>query len=169
MTSPTTRRKKTDGGFTLVELMLVVVILATVAAMAVGRYSRSIEYMKLRSAALDVAATSEHAQHTAVLEGRHLRLTISENGRSCVVESDRDDPNVETFKPLVYSLPERITLESLDFEDPLLAHRKYVTFLPDGRTDRSSITLSNVSGEQFVVYLDSGIGAIRVERVEDAQ
>lgn len=149
--------------------MLVVVIIGIVTAMAVPRYAHSLDYMKLRSAALDVAATSEHAQHTAVLEGRSLRLTVADDGRSCVVASDHDDPNLETFSPVRYSLPEKVTLDSLDFEDPLLAYRKYVTFLPDGRTDRASITLSNVFGDEFVVHLESGIGAIRVERTEVAR
>ncbi len=166
MTSPTMTSTGDRAGFTLVELILVVVILATIASIAVPRYAGSLDYMRLRSAALDVAATAEHAQHTAIIEGRRLRLRVAEDGGSCVVESYGDDAHEETFRSLVYTLPDRVTLHSPEFDDSLLAHRKYVAFHPDGHVDRSFIALSNAAGDAFRVHLASGVGAIRLERTD---
>jgi len=169
MTSPIMTPTSSGAGFTLVELLLVMVIIATAAAMAIPRYAGSIDYMRLRSAALDLAATAENAQHTALIEGRTLRLRISEDGRTCTVETDGYDINAGDSKPRRYTLPERIQISSLDFDDPLLAHRTYVTFKSDGYVDRSMITLEDRSPERFRVHLESGVGAIRVTRVEKPQ
>jgi len=169
MTSPIMTPTSSQAGFTLVELLLVMVIIATAAAMAIPRYAGSIDYMRLRSAALDVAATAENAQHVALLEGRALRLRIAEDGRACIVESDGNDMRAGAFKPRRYTLPARIQISSLDFDDPLLVHRTYVTFRSDGYVDRSTITLEGRSPERFRVHLESGVGAIRVTRVEQPQ
>ncbi len=155
------------AGFTLVELMLVVVILGVVAALAVPRYTRSFDAMKLSSAAYDVAATVEHAGSVAVLEGRRLRVSVSREGDLCWVSTDEDSPGLGHLRPVTCRMPQGVKIESIDFDDPLLAHRNYIVFRPDGWVDRSSIRVVGKTGGAFMVTVAGGAGHARVVRLEE--
>jgi len=164
---PITRPNRTDSrGFTLAEMLLVVVIIAITAAIAVPRYARSFDHMKLRSTALDVAATVEHAQSTAVLEERFLKFTINRDEGTCVIESDSGDTSESPLSPISYELPRGISFHSVEFEDTLLAHRDYLTFRPDGWADRATIRLANKSGETYEISVQRGLGRTQVAESE---
>ena len=146
-------------------MLLVVIIIGVTAALAVPRYSRSFAFMKLRSAAYDVAATVEHAQALAVLEERRVLLNVSGSRTSCWLSSESGGDD-RPFKPVTCDLPEGITIDSITFDDSLLAHKDYVTFRPDGEPDRCAITLVNRAREAFQVYVEPGLGHTRVVRME---
>lgn len=147
-------------------MLLVVIILGVAASLSVPRYARSFDGMKLRSGALDVAATVEHAQSMAVFDGRALRLTVAASGRGCRVESVLDLPDRPRFQTVVYELPRGIEIKSIEFDDPLVGKRSYVDFLPDGRADRCTIRVAGPGGAAFKIYVAEGLGRTRLAKVE---
>lgn len=153
-------------GFTLVEMMLVVIIIAITASIAVPRYARSFGHMKLKSAALDIAATVEHARNAAVLEEQALRLTVSSGGSVCTISSDREGLDQDAFSPVVYRLPSGIVIESLVFDDPLLGGKDYVRFLPDGWSERCTLSVADQTGDAFEVLVQTGLGRTLIAQIE---
>ena len=90
MTVATARRVTTPGprGFTLLEILVVVVILAIAAAMAVPMLSAG-GATKLQAAAEMVAADLEYAKSMAISRGGRYRVTFDVAGNAYQVE----DPN----------------------------------------------------------------------------
>jgi len=163
---PTTRSKASkSAAFTLVELLLVVVILGVMATIAIPRYSGSFSRMKVRSGAYDFAATVEHAQATAILEGHRIRLSIEPNGRSCRMESEWAEEGGSAFKPVRYALPEGVRFEDVAFENPLASSRWYLIFEPDGGTDRCRVKVAGGAGGYWI-YVAEGLGRVRVVRTK---
>ena len=90
MTVATARRVTTSGpgGFTLLEILVVVVILAIAAAMAVPMLSAG-GATKLQAATEMVAADLEYAKSLAISRGGRYRVTFDVAGNAYQVE----DPN----------------------------------------------------------------------------
>ncbi len=167
MTLRITRPNPTDRrGFTLVELLLVVIILGVIVSMSVPRFSNSFDFMKLRSGTYDFAATLEHAQALSILQERFIRLEISPDGDSCRVESDRETADQTPIAPLRYELPADVRVGAVTFDDPFLSGRRYITFRPDGEADRCTLRVGNSAGDAFEIYVLGGLGRIRILRVE---
>ena len=165
MTSPTTARIG-SAAFTLVEMLLVVTIVGVLVAVAMPRYSRSFEFMKLKSGAYDLAATIEYAQATSILEERELRLGVEPGGRKCLLAEENPPPEKKPFAPVLCELPDGISIGALDFDDPLAGAPGYIDFHPDGELEPCVIRVRARSGEAYEVFVTGGAGGVRVVRAE---
>ena len=67
-------RRPLDGGFTLLELSVVLGILALLAAMTVPLFGRSMSHASLRAAAAELRAALRSAGMQAVAEGRTVAV-----------------------------------------------------------------------------------------------
>ena len=100
--------KQTDG-FTLMELMVTVAIVAIVSTIAVAGYSHLIEKTRLSSAANDIKGDLELAKLTAVR--RHATILAyfddgaGKNGRYTLSVNTKDGEKI-----LTRAMPERVTL-----------------------------------------------------------
>jgi prepilin-type N-terminal cleavage/methylation domain-containing protein len=161
---PTSPWKPGNSGFTLVEMLLVVTLIGVMAAIAVPRYSRSFEHLKVRSAAYDVAAALEYAQAVSVLQDRRLRVTFGANGDECDVVADEFSSDESPIGDSYRRLPEGVKVDMLDFLDPFLSGRRYVGFRPSGECDRCVISVKGRSGDVYRVIVGNRIGTVRVQR-----
>lgn len=75
--------QKHSQGFTLIELMVVLAILAVVAAIAVPNYQSSIAASRKTSAANQLLGALQFARSEAVLSRKEIRVCASSNGTSC--------------------------------------------------------------------------------------
>jgi type II secretion system protein H len=81
MTSPsTTRYRDRRGGYTLAELLVVIVIMGIIASIAVPRLSTFIRHLSARSAVSKVVSDLTLARTQAVREGRTVSLTVTGTG-----------------------------------------------------------------------------------------
>ena len=151
-------------GFTLIEIMVVVLVIAVLSALTLPSLSGSYQRAALQSAADDLAQTLRYARRVAVLRGQTLRLVVvpedaEHDGRSSyhleieTTELDAEETFVRTeggaVKPSVLPAELLIAVEprentgsdtaSLDAGDG----RFHLRFFPDGTADESLIHLTD--------------------------
>lgn len=69
-------RSKSRGGFTLIEIMIVIGIMAVVMAISVPSMFRRVEKDSIRKSTQDVLDVFQHARTQAIVNGRPVQLVI---------------------------------------------------------------------------------------------
>lgn len=165
-----------NTGFTLIELIVVLLIMTTMMAVAAPRVAGRSEAAVLRAAASDFQTLASAARAKAVLQQRTISLTIDKQGRSiglfailpATVDGDqgnegppsdnaREDQErepVSRSRGLSEGLV--VTIES-DTPDA-----NTINFYPDGSADQSTLTISNARDEQLKLSLAAATGRLRL-------
>jgi general secretion pathway protein H len=131
-------------GFTFVELIVVLVILAAAAALVAPSVSRTIVSARLRSAASDV--------RTSLARGRALAVAGAEE-RAVAFDLSRGEFGVDN--EAVRLLPDTIRLGAvLSGEDRKEQGDVRVRFFPDGSGDEAEISVTAEDGGTLRVTVD---------------
>jgi prepilin-type N-terminal cleavage/methylation domain-containing protein len=96
------RARRSAGGFTLVELMVVVAIIGTIGAMGALLVRRALNANKAPSFARNFLSMVHETRHAAFANGRATRLTIDTTVTPMVIYSeilDPSDANKSTWLP----------------------------------------------------------------------
>jgi general secretion pathway protein H len=144
--------RRRQGGFTLLELLVVLVIAAIAYALILGVPMRGASSADLKSAARTLASGLRQAQMTAMATRRDALLTLDVEERAYQVQGD------ETRR-----LPEGIDLKLFTAQAETLSERRgAIRFYPDGSSTGGRITVS--SGERkFLVDVDWLTGRVTVD------
>jgi prepilin-type N-terminal cleavage/methylation domain-containing protein len=87
------RERRSEGGFTLVELMVVVAIIGTVGAMGALLVRRALNANKAPSFARNFLSIIHETRHAAFASGRAARLTIDPSTAPMTITSEVLDPS----------------------------------------------------------------------------
>jgi general secretion pathway protein H len=132
------------AGFTLVELIVVLAILAGLAALVAPSFSRTVDSARLRSAASDVRAT--------LARGRALAVAAA---RERIVAFDLSRGEFGVDNEAVRRLPETIRLGAvLPGEERQEEGSVRVRFFPDGSGEEAEITVTAQDGGTLRVTVD---------------
>lgn len=133
-------RKCLLSGFTIIELLLVVIILLVVVGLAVPTFSPAYARLQLRKTAEDLAFVMRYAQSRCVMNNRRIRLafdsTLSEYQLMQQTSPLGEDGGA--FEPVagrwgrVFQIPDDVTVHT---DDP------FVYFFPDGRIEKQDISV----------------------------
>ena len=162
--STSNERRRREGGFTLIEIGLVLLIIGTIVALVVPRF-RDQSRAELQAQTRKLAATFRFLQEEAILNGRVYRLNFDlDQQRYFVTEADVFDE--ESFRQTStgilardVTLPSTVQIADVDapesagklYEGIALAH-----FFPDGFVEPLAIHLQN--GEEFyTLYVANGL------------
>lgn len=121
-----------QGGFTLLELLVVILIMAVMVGVAAPRFSRTFSRLQLQASAYDMAKLLTYASKRAVARGEMLRIHFDPQGRRYWLAKAQEAPpagepeRVGSKFGRISSVPEAISLEP---------SARAVTFYPDGRAD----------------------------------
>lgn len=175
------------GGFTLIEIMVVVIVLAIVTGAIVPNFSGSMEGARLETAAESLRGLLVACHQAATATGRVHGLILDERGaryRVVAEETPRDErPDEDSFSEssrLVparltgfseQALPEGVRLVSTEFfeEDLALARsgETRILFFPDGTSEFATLTLATARGDRRAVKLNGLSGAVTVLILKD--
>ncbi len=161
-----------QGGFTFIEMILVVTVLAILTAVIVPVYGNSISAMKARSARGDFVAVILFAQELAVRESREIRVCLDQEDGTYWIEAWVSGFGEEKyFEPVfdgaqsgVRRFPESIALTQVRAREDRKRDLHYIACFPNGACDRVRLTLARAErGEGQLTIATTGIlGGIEV-------
>lgn len=156
-------------GFTLLELVLVMVIIGTVLAMAAPSLRRFFASRETEDAAASIVALTRLARSQAVAEGRAYRLNfdLKETTYWLTAQTEGAFRALPSEFGRAFRLPEGAELE-LKVEG-VPADRDYVSFQPTGRTDTATIRLKGRQGESVEIACLSPTESYKVVAVAEGQ
>jgi general secretion pathway protein H len=140
-------------GFTLLEMLLVLVIAASGYALVVRFTSGGVSGAELKSAARAVAAGLRDARGTAIATQHTAALTLDLEGRSFEVSGGRR----------ARALPERLELKLYTAQSEIVDERRgAIRFYPDGSSTGGRVTVA--SGERrLLVDVDWLTGRVSIK------
>ena len=159
------------GGFTLLELLVVVVIITLMSVFVAPRMLGSLTHMNLKTSAKRIAAALRYARSQAVAEQVTYAAVFDEEANTVSVAAAGDAPesaageshNGEETGPsaLVYALPAGISLgKSESFEDPLGDAALQIEFYADGNSSGGAVILTDEREKRYVVQVDFISGTV---------
>ena len=143
-------------GFTLVELLLVVVLIAVVTAMTVPRFKRTAEEFRLKAAAFDIYKLIQFAKENALVQQRDHRVHFVFSDGTYQLLRVSDDG---TFRPFQGRFGKRKNLpEGISFR----SDADKLACYPDGRCDIFSLTLRNSTTGRYEISVENLGSVVRV-------
>jgi len=144
------RTRRDARGVTLLELVVVLAVLATVAAFALPSIRRGSEGLQLRAGAGRVASLLREARQRAVTQRRPTRVALDASHRGATLAWDG------TSEPLRrVELPERFRVQATDGGDAL-------TFSPRGLVRDARWVVEAPGGRRLVIEVHGVTGRVAI-------
>lgn len=141
------------NGFTFVEIMLVVLLLAIIAGLALPNFRQTYAGLKLKTASEDLANLMRYAQSRAVTRGHKIQLEFQEGFSGYLLkENVAVSPEKENYERIKgrfgrrFSFPVAIEAE---------ASQNQIIFYPDGSIDKSYIVVCEPRKESACMTLST--------------
>jgi len=176
-------------GFTLLELLVVLVIISIMAAFVGPRIAGSMSSLTLKTAAKKVAASLRYARSQATSESRPYfvlfdldkgRLTIKFGQTATKEDKEKEaaeggqDPGAsegmadeavkDRFK--VYALPEGVRFDKVvSDKNEDTSDIFQIVFFPNGGSSGGEVLLENDRGRRYNISVDFVVGTVRLEEV----
>jgi len=151
-------RRLRNQGFTLLELMIVVLVLALVLAVSYPSLSRGSTALHLRATGRDVLNTFRYAREKAVTEQTRMKVVVDREKQQLML-TDYFGDGVRT-----YLLPKDIKIQRIALAgNEIMDSFMVVRFLPNGSCDNSEVLLQTDKGSSLKVLTDPITGGARIE------
>lgn len=170
------RRSGDSGGFSLLEMVVVLSIVLIMTAAVVPMYQGSITWAQRDRAVRDVVARMKYAQERAISDIAEYRFYLNhETGAYWlmrrITEPDADaDDETDSFEEVDDAGATRARLpESASFARPkaLLDKKRdahYIAFYPGGSCDYATITIEYDKRSETKISTKGRLGQLEVER-----
>ena len=159
-------------GFTLLELVVVVLLIGLISALVMPRMAASLPGVQLKSSARAVAASLRYARSQAVFESTPY-VTIFDNSRKLLAVAPMEKPTeageadslrvILNGSPLqkVYEFPDEVAFavsnnSDADEERELVP----IFFFPRGDSTGGTLVLKNMRRKHYTVTVDPITGAV---------
>lgn len=177
MKSLRTSRSRRQRGFTLVELILVMIVIFTLATVVAPRFSDFFPSLQVRKSADQLFAWARKARADAAVTGLRQRLVMDSSKRRYWIEYEArpiKDPGKFTALSGAWeaeTLPEEIAFETIDGAetDPGNGAKRYIEFRPDGTSSDATVILSNESGDRATLRVEGATSKVYIQPQEQPQ
>ena len=166
MTQQRQRRASTGAGYTLLELLVVLALIAAAAALVLPMTVRAYSGFKLRLAGASVGRLFQQAKSRAVFEGKpYLVIFPPSLGPVRELILIRDDGR--TLHKL--SLPSGVSLRGRRGKEDWGDEIEPLPFYPDGTSDASELDLKNSARFSLRLEIDPLTARARIRPIEQEQ
>ena len=144
------------AGFTLLELILVMVIISTILAMAAPSLRGFFSSRKIHDAASNILSLIRYARSQAITEGSNYKLNFdSDNGYYWLtVNQGGVDNYLNNEFGRRFLLPDDTSVKLVKEDNPN-GNEKYVVFYPQGLAEGGTITLTDRRGDVIEILSPS--------------
>ena len=147
------------AGYTLIELVLVVAVLAVASLVAAPAVGRAVDGMRVRTEVAGVASLLRWARQEAVTRGQAREVTLDAEGQALLVRRPGGEAaeRVEKRRPLsslVHVVPAPGSVQPP------------ITFTPRGRSSGGTVRLETVGPRVYLVTVDALTGRVTTRRVD---
>lgn len=150
-------RSTRNKGFTLIEIMIVIVIMGIMAAIATPNLMSYMSRLRLNGAARQVMTDLMLARGKAVSENKRVGVVFTSNHQYTIFSDNNQNSAIDTGE---LTVSKNIQAE---FADVTLSSNTSPIFLPNGSVlsaTNGTVTLSNTSGSKQVTT--SSAGRVRI-------
>lgn len=164
------RRSNRRRAFTLVELILVMVVIFTLATVIAPRFSDFFPSLQVRKSTEHLMAWARKARADAALTGTRQRLYLDPVKRKFWIEIE-PRPIKDPGKFVALSgawaeeiLPDGVEIENVDKAETGPGAVRYVEFRPDGTSSDAIIVLSSDNGDRQTLTIEGATSKITIEQ-----
>ena len=161
------------NGFTLLELMVVMAILAIISVSLAPVYVAAMDGIRTRNAQNDVIAWLRYAQEVAVRESREYRVYFNKETGTCHLMrlagiEDEEKVFEDIVDPLIGNglvLPATLVFENIRARRDKRTREYFVSCLPNGASDKAVIRLRDQRsrGVHIEITVEGPLGKITLE------
>lgn len=150
------------NGFTLLELVIVVTIIGLLLLSAMPSFKSTYRNLEIFTASKKMASLITYAKQKAILERIKYRLNFDYQGRKYWLTLEKDPINYPNdYVEIKNRFGEKICLpEKVVIEDQI----EIITFFPNGKNDRDSLTLRNEFGDEYKLYFGAGVNYVKISK-----
>ncbi len=162
-------------GFTLLELLVVLVIISLMSVLVVPQLTGSLARMNLQTASKKISASlryarsraaSEKITYIAVFDFEKNRLSIMTDQEAQTGETlkeDLGDGKEPVIRSKSYDLPDGVKLEkAVSGEDEIDSGHFQITFFPAGSSSGGDVILTNDRGKRYKISVDFITGIVQL-------
>jgi prepilin-type N-terminal cleavage/methylation domain-containing protein len=151
-------RRIADNGFTLLELMIVVLIMALVLAVSYPSLTRGASSIHLRATSRDVLNTFRYAREKAVTEQIGMMVTVDKENEKITLASFIGEGSRS------YVLPHDVKIQRMALAGSEVTNGAMnVRFLPNGSSESAEVLLKSDYGSYLRIMSGSITGGARID------
>lgn len=136
MILPTGKKRRSNSGFTLIELVLVIFLISILVALSTPLFKRTFTNLELKNVSFNIAKIISYAREMAIVERANYRINFD-------------------FGRFFY-LPEGVTLE---------AEAEEINLYPDGSCDRVEIRIADEKGRGYLLRVREFGSHVKIEEI----
>jgi prepilin-type N-terminal cleavage/methylation domain-containing protein len=150
-------RHPTNAGFTLLELVIVVLIMGLTLAVSYPALSRGSASIHLRGVGRDILSTFRYAREKAITEQRGIQLVASREKQNLILSDEFGEGN------RIYALPGDVSIQRLSLAGRVIIEGPLVIrFSPNGSSDDAEILVQSNSGAALRIVSDPITGGAKI-------
>ena len=162
-------------GFTLLELLVVLVIISLMSVLVVPQLTGSLSKTNLQTASKKISASlryarsraaSEKITYIAIFDFEKDRLSImtgQEAQTGETIKEDLGDGEEPVIRSKSYDLPDGVKLEKgVSGEDEIDSGLFQIAFFPTGSSSGGDVILTNDRGKRYKISVDFITGIVRL-------
>ncbi len=163
-----------ERGFTLIEILLVLVVIVLLAGAGWGIYRGTYERMLVKSAATKLVLAAKEARLTAIRQGCYCEIELSQDGKGFVVSARLPGEITEQMETTIlrhgnvefggHVMVEKATIKPVYGRGVFEREgRGQIIFRPDGRVDAAMLQFGD-GKNHYSVRICSGTGKAKLFR-----